>query len=67
MAIFQDYISFIQGQLSLDKKMQKKSFTYKTTFSFKDLVQSSKSLLIEQVTLNDFVDRLDLFTKNSIH
>ena len=67
MAIFQDYISFIQGQLSLDKKMQKKSFTYKTTFSFEDLVQSSKSLLIEQVTLNDLVDRLDLFTKNSIH
>ena len=47
--------------------MQKKLFTYKTSFSFEDLVQSSESLLIEQVTLNDLVDRLDLFTKHSIH
>ena len=48
-------------------KIQKKSFIYKTVFSFKDLTQSSECPLIQLATLNDLVGTTDLFTKCSIH
>ena len=48
-------------------KNWKKSFTCKTDFSFKDLMQSSKSPFILLVTLNNLTGTLYLFTKHSIH
>ena len=76
MAIFQDCITkFYPGTIKFRlahnikkyQKVQKKSFTYKTGFSFKDLTQNSKSSLTQLVTLNDLVDTLDIFTKRLIH
>ena len=67
MAIFQDISLERLTTIKNSKKSKKNQFTLKTGFSFKDLTQSSKSSLIQMVTLNDLVDRLDLFTKRSIN
>ena len=76
MATFQNCITkfhtrkFKFGYAHKNKKIlksRKKSFIYKTGFSFKYITQTGKSPIMQVVTLNAFVGTLDLFTKRSIH